>query len=107
MDSNDSLVSNLEGMIEFAKDGIVSKTLVDQPHIQVGLFCMASGQRLSRHTSSHPATILVVQGRGEVELGSQRHVVTPNSWIYMPANTPHAVKADDHFVFLLTLINPG
>jgi hypothetical protein len=67
------LVRNLESMIQFANDGIVSKTFLDRPATKLVLFCMAQGQTLSEHTSSMPASIHVIKGEGTVILGAERH----------------------------------
>jgi quercetin dioxygenase-like cupin family protein len=96
-------VLNLEGMVEFAKEGIVSKTVADMPHAKVVLFSMAAGQDLSEHTASMPAVIHVLQGKGEVKLGRKWHVAPPGTWIHMRRGLDHAVKAAENLVFLLTL----
>jgi len=98
-----SIYANLEGMIEFAQDGIVSKTVLKVPDKEVSLFCMATGQMLSSHTSSYPAIIHVLHGKGEVTLAKKKHEATTNAWFYMPANLPHAVLSTENLVFLLTL----
>lgn len=94
---------NLEDMIEFAKDGIVSKTVTKVKGNEISLFCMAAGQQLSTHSASFPAVIHVLQGRGEITLGKEVYEAKPNSWFSMPKNLPHAVKATENLVFLLTL----
>jgi len=94
---------NLEDMIEFAKDGIVSKVVAEIEGNEISLFCMATGQQLSTHSASFPAVIHILQGKGEITLGEEVYEVKPNSWISMPKNLPHAVKATENFVFLLTL----
>jgi len=93
----------LEDMIEFAKDGIVSKTLLKAVDKEVSLFCMSAGQSLSTHTSTFPAIIHVLRGKGEVTLANKKYEAKPNAWFYMPANLPHAVQAIEDLVFLLTL----
>lgn len=98
-----SLSINFEDMIEFAKDGIVSKTLVKTVGREVSLFCMSTGQTISTHRSNFPAIIHVLQGHGEVALADQKYEAKSNSWFYMPANLPHAIHATDNLVFLLTL----
>jgi len=90
-------------MIEFAKDGIVSKTVLKAAGREVSLFCMSTGQGLSSHTSSYPAIIHVLQGKGEVTLANKKYEAKPNAWFYMPANLPHAVQSTENLVFLLTL----
>ena len=97
------LFVDLESMIEFAKGGIVSKTLVKETDKEMSLFCMSAGQSLSSHTSSFPAVIHVLKGKGEVTLERQSYEGRPNAWFYLPANLPHAVEAIEDLVFLLTL----
>jgi len=93
----------LEDMTEFAEDGTVSKTLLKAQDKEVSLFCMSAEQMLSSHTSSFPAIIHVLQGKGEVTLANKKCEAKPNSWFYMPANLPHEVQATHNLVFLLTL----
>jgi len=93
----------LESMIEFAKDGIVSKTLVKTSSKEVSLFCMSAGQSISTHKSSFPAIIHVLRGAGEVSLASKTYHAKPNVWFYLPPQVPHAIEARDNLVFLLTL----
>jgi quercetin dioxygenase-like cupin family protein len=95
--------ANLENMIEFATDGIVSKTVLKAPDKEVSLFCMSTGQMLSSHTSSYPAIIHVLHGKGEITIAKKKYEATTNAWFYMPANLPHALLSTDNLVFLLTL----
>jgi len=95
--------ANLENMIEFARDGIVSKTVLKAADKEVSLFCMSIGQSLSSHTSSYPTIIHVLRGKGEITLAKKKYEATANAWFYMPANLPHAVLATEDLVFLLTL----
>jgi quercetin dioxygenase-like cupin family protein len=95
--------ANIENMIEFAKDGIVSKTVLKAPDKEVNLFCMSTGQMLSSHTSSYPAIVHVLRGKGEITLAKKKYEATTNAWFYMPANLSHALLSTDNLVFLLTL----
>jgi len=94
---------DLEDMIEFARDGIVSKTVAKKPGSEVSLFCMSTGQELSTHSASFPAIIHVLKGKGQITLGSQSYEAKPNTWFYMPKGIPHSVQATENLVFLLTL----
>lgn len=100
------LVVNLERMAEFAQNGIVSKTIVDEQYAKTVLFCMATGQSLSEHTVSVPAAIHILAGHGQVTLGEEQHEAKAGVWIHMPAETRHAVQSDYNLVFLLTLYKP-
>ena len=97
------ICKNLEDMIEFAKDGIVSKTIAVVEKNEISLFCMTVRQQLSTHSAGFPAVIHVLKGKGEITLGREVYEAKPNSWFSMPKNLPHAVKATENLVFLLTL----
>lgn len=105
--ANEYSVFDLDGMVEFAKDGIVSKTIIDEPHSKVVLFCMAAGQSLSEHTASVPATILVTGGEGTITLDGNDLKGVPGKFIFMPKNQLHALKAEKDLVFVLHLMKNG
>lgn len=94
---------DLESMIEFATDGTVSKVVAEVEGNEISLFCMSTGQQLSTHSASFPAIIHVLLGKGEITLGKEAYEAKPNSWFSLPKNLPHAVKATENLVFLLTL----
>ncbi len=96
-------MANLESMIEFASDSIVSKTVAEQSCCKVVLFCMSSRHTLSEHTARSAAAIQILQGRGKLQLGEESCCAEAGVWIYMPSNLPHAVQAEEDLVFLLTL----
>lgn len=97
------IAANLEAMIEFARDGIVSKTVMEMSAGKFVLFCMAPGQSLSEHTASSPALVQVLRGAGTFRLGEADHRIEPGACFYVPARLPHAVKAEEQLVFVLTL----
>lgn len=97
-------VENLSEMIEFAKDGIVSKTITEQQKVKVVLFCMSAGQSLSEHTASVPATIHVIRGEGSIILDKKEYGAVPGTWIYMQKNQLHGLIAKKDMVFLLHML---
>jgi quercetin dioxygenase-like cupin family protein len=96
-------VGNLSEIIEFAKDGIVSKTIVDESAVKALIMAFAPGQSLSEHTAGVPASIHILKGHASVLLGDERHDAPAGTYIYMPAGLKHAVDAIDEMVFLLHL----
>jgi len=97
------LFVDLEGMIEFARDGIVSKTVAKKASSDVTLFCMSTGQELTTHSASYPAIIHVLKGKGQITLGGRTCEARANAWFYMPRGLPHALQSTENLVFLLTL----
>ncbi len=88
---------------EFASDGIVSKTLLEENFSKVILFGFAAGQSLSEHTSSMPAIIHILSGKGKVLLGETWYDAGPGSWYFMPPQMIHAINAEENMVMLLTM----
>jgi quercetin dioxygenase-like cupin family protein len=104
-DPDENWAGELEAMMQFAEGGIVSKTLVDRPTVaNISLFMMATGQKMSSHAASRPATIQVLGGEGNVRIGEQMYGVKRGSFFYMPAGQPHALESTDDLVFLLYLL---
>ncbi len=97
------VVKDLDSMVEFAEGGIVSKVFLNRPETSMTLFCMAKGQELSEHTSTKPAAIHILRGKGTVRLGGEIIEAAPGKWIFMPPQQLHSLQATEDMVFLLTL----
>ena len=98
-----SLVTQLKDKIEYAETGVLSKVLLKLSYCQYTLFCLASGTDISEHTSTRNAVVQVIEGRGILTLEGRDILLEPGVFVYMPANAPHALKADENLAFLLTL----
>ena len=96
--------ASLEQLISYADDSIVSKTLLDKPIGTITLFAFDTGQRLSEHTAPFDAVVQVVDGQGVVTIDGSDHIVNTGEIVIMPANIPHAVRAEQKFKMLLTMI---
>ena len=93
----------LDELIEFAKDGTVSKTVLDTKAAKVTLFCMAAGQELTEHTAGQPVSVHFIEGEGEFIQGGTVHPIKPGAWFYLEARAAHALRIHRNTVFLLTL----
>lgn len=101
----DNWAGELSSMIQFAEGGIVSKTLLDRPKlVNISMFSMATGETMSSHAASRPATIHVLGGEGKITIGDNVYDAKQGSFFYMPAGQPHALESTDNMVFLLYLI---
>jgi quercetin dioxygenase-like cupin family protein len=94
----------LAGLIEYAADSVVSKTLLDKPVGTITLFAFDQGQSLSEHTAPYHATVQVVDGKGMFTIGGKENEVKAGEVLIMPANVPHAVYASERFKMLLIMI---
>ncbi len=96
-------ILSLADETQFAPNGIVSRTLLRTPGARVVLFGFAEGQELTEHTSTQHALIQILSGECEFSLFGKPHALKSGSFLYMPPNAPHAVKATSQFSMLLTL----
>lgn len=101
--ASQSLVTQLKDKIEYAETGVLSKVLVKLPACQYTLFCLAAETDISEHTSTRNAVVQVIEGRGILTLEGKDIILEPGVFVFMPANAPHALKADTNLAFLLTL----
>jgi quercetin dioxygenase-like cupin family protein len=98
-----SFTTELHNHIQYPKAGIFSKVLLKDHCCQHTLLCLAAGTDLAEHTSTRNATVHVIEGHGTLTLEGQTIALAPGVLVFMPANAPHALKADENLAFLLTL----
>ena len=84
--------------------GIHSQTLSEADGVELVLFAMAAGERLSEHTAARPAIIHILAGTGELTADGEIRAVVPGAWLRMPARTAHALTASTGLVFALYLL---
>lgn len=97
-------VLDITGMVNYSEGSIVSRTLIESKAGTVTLFAFEAGQSLSEHTAPFDALVLVLDGEGEFTVGGKIHNVAAGQALLMPANIPHAVKAEKPFKMLLLMI---
>jgi len=95
---------SLSHLVEYQKDAIVSKTLIDKSSGTVTLFAFDEGQGLSEHTAPYDAMVLVLEGLAEVKIEEKLFKVEAGEMIIMPANKSHALRATSKFKMLLVMI---
>lgn len=101
-----SLVTQLHNKIEYPEAGVLSKVLLKDNVCQYTLFCLAAGTDISEHTSTRNAVVQVLQGQGVLTLEGKAIDLEPGVFVFMPANAPHALQANENLAFLLTLSTP-
>lgn len=89
---------------EIPSGSILSQTLMSDSHSKVVLFAFAAGQELSAHTSSWPAFIQVLAGKGVLTLGEDRHPIHSGSWSFIPAGLVHSVSAEGNLTLVLLMV---
>lgn len=90
--------------IAYADGAIVSKTLFDKKAGTLTLFSFDIGQGLSEHTAPYDATVQVIDGEAAITIDGETQTVHAGELIIMPANIPHALRAEKRFKMLLIMI---
>jgi nitric oxide dioxygenase len=101
--SNNSFTATLQDLIEYPTSGISSKVLLKDNNSQYSLFCLAAGTKIDEHTSTRNAVITVVEGSGNLNLEGKDIPLAPGIFVFLPANAPHAVQAQENLAFVLAL----
>jgi quercetin dioxygenase-like cupin family protein len=87
------------------QDGaVVSKEVLKKNTGTVTVFAFDQGQGLSEHTAPFDALVEILDGEAEVIISGKAHQVSEGEMIIMPANEPHALKANKRFKMMLVMI---
>jgi quercetin dioxygenase-like cupin family protein len=90
--------------IEYSSGAVVSKTILKKPAGNITLFSFDAGEGLAEHSSPHEAFVSILDGVAEITVAGKSQNVKQNQCIILPANTPHALKANQAFKMLLVMI---
>ncbi|MGQ9572819.1 MAG: cupin domain-containing protein [Dehalococcoidia bacterium] len=108
MSSDYAYIANLVKEVDIPPNGILSRTLYSDEQLKVVLFGFDAGQELSEHTASMPAILHVIQGEAHLTLGDDPLEAGAGTWVHMPAQLQHSVRAKTPLVMLLLLLmKPG
>lgn len=96
---------NLKAMVEYPKEGIISKVISKSAKKDVTLFSMAGGTEISEHTSTKEGMVYVLEGKGTFILRDNRIKMESGVIIFMDKNSPHSLEAESNLSFLLVLVS--
>ena len=95
---------NLNEIIDYQEDSVVSRTLIKKKSGTVTLFAFDQGQALSEHTAPFDAMVYILDGEAEITISGNIFHLKVGEIIIMPANEPHALKAVKKYKMLLTMV---
>src|SRR5688572_25013766 len=99
-----TLLRDMASEIVPPENGTLSHTVHQDESLKAVLFGFGAGQELSEHTASTPAVMHILSGEAEVGVGSDTIAAGPGTWIHMPPNLAHSVRAKTPVVMLLLLL---
>jgi len=98
-----SVVKDLEDLMQFPTEGVFSTVLVKGDISNHTLMCLAKGTDVSEHTSTREASVTVLKGKGIFVLEGKSIEMKPGIFIFMPKNAPHSLRASENLAILLSL----
>jgi len=91
-------------IIEYSPGSVVSKTIIKKLSGTITLFSFDKGEGLSEHKAPFDALVQIIEGEAEIILNGKINTVKAGSALILPADIPHALKANEKFKMLLTMI---
>ncbi len=101
---NHAEVFSFNNKVSYSSNGIVSKRVIHKPAGNISLFAFDKGQELSEHSAPFDALVQIIDGAALVYINKAEYKLNSGDSIILPANIPHAVKAEKPFKMLLTMI---
>jgi quercetin dioxygenase-like cupin family protein len=95
---------DLLAAIQIPDNGTLSRVLYRDESIRLVVFAFDTGQELTDHAASSSAIVQVLAGRIELVLNGDPVEVVPGGWVHMSPHLPHAVRALEPTVMVLTLV---
>lgn len=99
-----TFIADLTAEVEIPQNGTLSRVIYKDDQVRLVVFGFDTGQELSDHTARHTAIVQAVSGRLELSLDGDSVEIGPGSWVHMPPNLPHAVRALEPSVMVLSLL---
>lgn len=95
---------DLASLVSYAEGAIVSRTIAQKEAGTATLFAFDAGQGLSEHSAPFDALVLALDGEAELTIGGSPLIIRAGEIVLMPANVPHALRADEKFKMLLIML---
>jgi len=97
-------VHTLAKLVAYQKGAIVSRTLKDTRAGTITLFAFDAGEGLSEHQTPYDAFVAILDGEAVLTIGGQEMRARAGQMVLMPANVPHALRAERRFKMMLIMI---
>ena len=94
---------DLNELMQFPKEGVFSTVLAKGDNYNHTLMCLTKGTDIDTHTSTKNGVVQVLKGKGTFKLFEKTINLKPNTFIFMPKDAPHSLKAEEDLAILLCL----
>jgi len=91
-------------MVNYQDAAVVSRQITKAEAGNITLFAFDKDQELSEHTAPFDALVHILEGEARITISGIPFDLKTGDSIIMPANEPHALKAVNKFIMLLTMM---
>jgi len=95
---------SLAQSIQYQEGSVVSKEVSRRDSGTMTLFAFDAGQGLSEHKTPFEAFVYIIDGEAEITVAGFKHIVKQGEMLSLPAQNPHALKAEVRFKMLLIMM---
>jgi quercetin dioxygenase-like cupin family protein len=98
-------VMRMTDLVDYQKDSVVSRTIVDKKAGTVTLFAFDKNQSLSEHTAPYDALVYLLEGDAEVKIERKPFLLKEGEFLTIPARKQHAIMAIGPFKMVLIMVH--
>ncbi len=94
-------------IIEYEPHSVISKTIINKTTGKVNIMSFDIGENLTEQVIPFDAYAQIIDGKAEIIINDISYILGIGQSIIIPAHTPTAVKANERFKMILTIIKSG
>jgi len=94
-------------IIEYVPNAVVIKTIIKKTTGNVSAVSFDSGENLTEKISPFDTFIQIIEGRAEIVIDNQSQTLDTGQSIIIPAHIKNAIKANERFKMISTIIKSG
>lgn len=94
-------------IIEYLPNAVVIKTILKKSTGNISVMSFDTGEGLTEKTSPFDTFVQIIDGRAEIVIGEQSHILLTGASIVIPAHKSNFVKPNGRFKMILTVIKSG
>lgn len=94
-------------IIEYVPNSIVIKTILKKSTGSISVMSVDSGEGITERTTPFDTFVQVIDGKAEIVINKESHVLETGQSIVIPAHAPNSVLPNGRFKMVLTVIKSG
>ena len=98
-------VADATELVRVQPDATVSRTILRAAGVRVVVFAFDAGQELTEHAAAMPVLLQVLSGRLAITADGRTDDLAPGGLMHVGARVPHAVRAAEPAILMLTMLD--